>query len=177
MKKIAIGILIAIVIIVAAVLIIAATKPDTFRVQRSIGINASPEAIAGQIDDFHKWTSWSPYEKKDPAMKRIYTGAEQGKGAVYEWKGDSRVGEGRMEIMNASASRITIRLDFLKPFEGHDTAEFTLEPEGKSTKVTWAMYGRNRFIGKIMSVFFNMDKMVGRDFETGLRNLKSVAER
>jgi hypothetical protein len=177
MKKIAIGILIVIGGAVAAILIIASTRPNTFSVRRSIAINARPEKIAPYIDDFHKWTSWSPYEKKDPAMKRTYGGSERGKGAVYEWKGDSKVGAGRIEITDASLSRISMKLDFLKPLKAHDTAEFILKPEGKSTNVTWIMQGPNLFIGKIMSVFFNMDKMIGRDFETGLQNLKSVAEK
>jgi len=177
MKKIVIGALVVIAGVVAVILIIAATKPDTFRVERSISINASPEKIATQISDFHKWTSWSPYEKKDPAMKRTYGGAKHGKGAVYEWEGNSQVGAGRIEITDASLSRIRMKLDFLKPFEGHNTAEFTLEPEGKLTKTTWAMSGPNRFIGKVFHVFIDIDKMIGKDYETGLQSLKSIAEK
>lgn len=177
MKIIAIGVLIALFGAIAVILAMAAAKPNTFRVQRSIVINAKPEKIAAQITDFRKWTSWSPYEKKDPAMTRIYTGPKTGLGTVYEWKGNSSVGSGRMEITGISPSIISIKLDFFKPMEGHNIAEFILEPERRSTKVTWVMHGPTSFIGKIFHVFFNMDAMVGGDFETGLGRLKEIAER
>jgi hypothetical protein len=163
---------------IAAVLAYAATRPDTFRIQRAASIEAPPEKIFPLIDDFRNWGSWSPWEKMDPALKRAYSGRPSGKGAVYEWEGNNKVGKGRMEIMEApSPSRVTIKLDFLKPFEAHNTAEFTLTGKGGTTDVTWAMHGPNLFIGKVMSLFFDMDRMVGKDFETGLANLKTVAER
>ena len=110
-------------------------------------------------------------------MKRTYSGAAEGRGAVYEWDGNRNVGKGRMEITeSAGPSRIAIKLDFMKPIEGHNIAEFTMEPRGDSTKVTWSMYGPNRFIGKVMSVFIDMDNMVGKDFETGLASLKRLTE-
>lgn len=166
------------VIAVAAVLAYAATRPDTFRIERAAGIQAPPERILPLIDDFRNWREWSPWEKMDPALKRAYSGAPSGKGAVYEWEGNNKVGKGRMEIMDVSPpSRVTIKLDFLKPFEAHNTAEFTLTPRGGTTDVTWAMHGPNLFIGKVMSLFFSMDRMVGKDFETGLANLKTTAER
>jgi hypothetical protein len=174
--KIAIGALIAIVAAVAIILIIAATKPDKFDIKRSIVINAKPEKIAAQIIDFRKWTFWSPYEKYDPEMKRTYSGSRTGKGAVYEWKGNSKIGSGRMEITDVTPSRITIKLDFFTPFEGHNTAEYIFEREGNATNVTWDMHGPNRFIGKIIHVFISMDKMVGKDFEAGLADLKKAAE-
>ena len=175
--KIVLGALIVIVAAVVVILIIAATKPDTFQVQRSTTIKAKPEKIAAQITDFHKWTSWSPYEKLDPAMKRTFSGAQAGEGAVYEWNGNSKVGSGRMEITGVSPSKVSIKLDFFKPMEGHNSADFIFEPEGGSTKVTWDMHGPNRFIHKIFHVFFNMDKMVGKAFEEGLQNLKSLSEK
>src|ERR1700704_1032733 len=145
---------IALVVLIAAVLGFAMTKPDSFRVQRTTKINATPEKIFPLINDFHSWASWSPWEKIDPAMRRTHSGAAMGQGAVYEWEGNSKVGKGRMEITEASApSKVTIKLDFLKPIEGHNIAEFTLEPQGDSTNVTWAMYGPARFITKIMQVF------------------------
>jgi hypothetical protein len=166
------------VVVVGAILVYAATKPDTFRVQRSTSIKAAPDTIFALINDYRSWTAWSPYEKRDPALKRTYSGAAAGKGAVYEWEGNSQVGQGRMEITDTAApSRVTIKLDFIKPFEGHNIAEFTLEPSGDTTNVTWAMYGPARYITKLMSVFINMDKMIGNDFETGLANLKTLTEK
>ena len=171
--------IIAIVIVVAivAVLGLAATRPDTFRVQREIDIKAPPEKVFALIDDFHRWTAWSPWEKLDPAMRRTYGGPANGKGANYAWEGSGKVGAGRMEIVDStSPSRIQIQLDFLKPFEAHNTAEFTLQPEGDHTHVTWAMYGPSPFISKVMGLFFSMDVMIGKDFEAGLANLKSAAQ-
>jgi carbon monoxide dehydrogenase subunit G len=173
-KKIA---LVALVLVVA-VLAYAATRPDTLHVQRSATVKAPPEAIFPLISDFHRWSSWSPYEKRDPAMKRTYGGAAQGKGAVYEWQGNNEVGQGRMEITDTSdPSRITIKLDFIKPFEGHNMAEFALVPQGGTTNVTWSMDGPSPYIGKLIGVFVNMDRMIGNDFETGLANLKAIAEK
>ena len=169
---------IAVVVLVAAVLVFAATRPDTFRVERTATIKAPPEKIFPFITDFHSWDSWSPWEKMDPAMKRTYSGAASGKGAAYAWEGNSKVGEGRMEITESSPpSKVTIKLDFVKPIEGHNTAEFTLEPKGDSTNVTWAMYGPSPYIAKLIGVFVSMDNMIGKEFETGLANLKTVAEK
>ena len=169
-------------IAIAVVLILAATKPNTFSVQRATTVKAPPEKIFPLINDFHQWGTWSPYENKDPAMKRSYSGAESGKGAVYGWEGNKNVGSGRMEILETSVpTKITINLDFFTPFEGHNTAEFTMLPQGDATnvttKVTWLMHGPSRFIGKIMHVFINMDRMVGKDFEIGLANLKRLTEK
>jgi carbon monoxide dehydrogenase subunit G len=172
-KKIA---LVALVLVVA-VLAYAATRPDTLHVQRSASVKAPPEEIFPLISDFHRWASWSPYEKRDPAMKKTYGGAAEGKGAVYEWEGNSEVGQGRMEITDADPSRITIKLDFIKPFEGHNVAEFALVPQGGTTNVTWSMDGPSPFIGKLIGVFVNMDRMIGNDFEAGLANLKAIAEK
>ena len=177
LKTIALYVVVPLVVVIAAILIFAATKPDTMHFQRSASIKAAPEKIFAFINDFHRWGTWSPYETKDPAMKRIFSGPAAGKGAVYEWDGDKNVGKGRMEIMEVSEpSKVKIKLDFLKPFEAHNTAEFTLEPKGGSTTVTWAMYGPCPFIGKVMSVFLDMDRMIGKDFEAGLANLKTVTE-
>ena len=174
LKKIALVVL----VLVVAVLAYAATRPDTLHVQRSARVKAPPEEIFPLISDFHRWTSWSPWEKRDPGMKRTYGGAAQGKGAVYEWEGNSEVGQGRMEITDASdPSRITIKLDFIEPFEGHNVAEFALVPEGGATNVIWWMEGPTPFIGKLIGVFVNMDTMIGKDFEAGLTNLKAMAEK
>ncbi len=171
-------IVIVLAIAIAVVLILAATKPDIFRVERAIKVKAPPDRIFALINDFRQWVTWSPYEHKDPALKRSYSGAASGKGAVYGWEGNKNVGSGRMEILEASApEKIVIKLDFFTPFEGHNTAEFTMLPQGDTTNVTWLMHGPSPFIGKIMHVFMNMDRMVGKDFEIGLANLKRLTEK
>jgi uncharacterized protein YndB with AHSA1/START domain len=163
---------------IAAVLIFAATKPEVFRVQRSITVKAPPDGIFALINDFHQWRNWSPYEDRDPNLKRSYSGAENGKGAVYAWEGNKNVGSGRMEILEASTpAKIVIKLDFLAPFEAHNTAEFTMLPQGDATHVTWLMHGPAPFMNKVMQVFMNLDKMIGRDFEVGLANLKRLTEK
>jgi uncharacterized protein YndB with AHSA1/START domain len=165
-------------IAIAAVLILAATKPNKLRVERTATIKAPAETIFPLINDFRKWRTWSPYETKDPAMKRTYGGAESGKSATYAWDGDRNVGSGRMEILDASApQKIVIKLDFFTPFEGHNTAEFTMLPQGDGTHVTWLMYGPANFMSKLIQVFINLDNMIGKDFEAGLANLKKVVER
>ncbi len=169
---------IAVVVLIAAVLIYAATRPDTFRVQRSTSIKAPPEKIFALINDFHSWGAWSPYEKKDPAMKRTMSDPASGKGAVYEWEGDRNVGKGRMEIAESSPpSRVAIDLAFVRPFEARNIVEFTLAPERDATNVTWAMNGPSPYLSKLMGIFCNMDSMIGKDFEAGLASLKTVAEK
>ena len=166
------------VLLVAGAFVLAAIKPDTFRVERTASIKAPPEKIFTQISDLKAWAAWSPYEKKDPAMKRTFGPVTAGKGAVYEWDGNKNVGKGRMEITEAAQpSKVLIKLDFIEPFEGHNTAEFTMDGKGGATQVTWAMYGPANFVSKLMGVFFNMDKMIGADFEAGLANLKSITEK
>ena len=178
MSEVLVIIAVILAIAIAAVLVLAATKPDTLRVQRSVRIKAPPDDIFPLICDFHQWRNWSPYEQKDPAMKRTYGGAERGQGAVYAWDGDKNVGSGRMEILDASVpQRIAIKLDFFKPFEGHNTAEFTMLPQGDGTHVTWLMHGPSRFLTKLIQVFMNLDNMIGRDFEIGLANLKKLTEK
>ncbi len=167
-----------VVVVVAGILIYAATKSDSFRVERSVSIKAPPDKIFALIANLRGWPAWSPYEKKDPEMKRAFSGSESGKGAVYEWDGNRNVGKGRMEIVEAAPpSKIAIKLDFIKPFEGHNTAEFTMVPTGDNTTVTWAMYGPRPYVAKVMGTLFDMDKMIGKDFETGLAALKTVGEK
>lgn len=173
------GFIVAILLLVVGVVLAnAATQPDTFRVQRTASIKAPPEKIFPLIDNFDNWGAWSPYEKKDPAMKRTRSGAASGKGSVYAWDGDKNVGRGRMEIAEAAPpSKVTLKLDFEKPFAAHNIVDFTLEPKGESTSVTWAMHGPVPYLAKIVHTIFNMDRMVGQDFETGLANLKALAEK
>jgi uncharacterized protein YndB with AHSA1/START domain len=169
---------IIVAILIAGVLILAATRPDTFRVQRGTSIKAPPEKIFALINDFKSWGAWSPWEKKDPAMTRTFGAATSGKGAVYAWEGNKEVGQGRMEIAESSPpSKLTLKLDFVKPFEAHNIVEFTLAPVGDATNLTWAMRGDTPYFAKIIHVFINMDRMVGKDFETGLANLKALAEK
>src|SRR6266702_4373341 len=160
-------------IALAVVLVLAAPKPNSFSVQRATSIKAPPDEIFPLINDFHQWGTWSPYENKDPAMKRTFGGAASGNGAVYAWDGNNNVGSGRMEILDASApSKIVIKLDFFKPSEGHNTAEFTMLPQGDATKLTWRMHGPAPFMSKLLQVFMNLDRMIGKDFEAGLASLK-----
>jgi uncharacterized protein YndB with AHSA1/START domain len=169
---------IVVVVLVAGVLIFAATKPDTFRIQRAASIQAPPERVFALINDFTRWGAWSPWEKKDPAMKRTFGPATSGKGAVYAWEGSKDVGQGRMQIVESvPPSQVAIALDFVRPFEAHNIVEFTLEPKGDATNITWAMWGNTPYFGKILRVFINMDRMVGKDFEAGLASLKAAAER
>jgi uncharacterized protein YndB with AHSA1/START domain len=165
LKKIAVVVLLLIAVPLVIVVALAATKPDNFRVQRATAIKAPPEKIFPLIDDFHAWEAWSPYEKKDPNMKRTLSGAATGKGAIYEWDGDGNVGAGRMEITESSpSSKVALNLDMTKPLTAHNVVEFTLEPEGDATTVTWSMKGEAPYFAKIIHVFFDMDSMVGADF-------------
>ena len=173
LKKIALGV----VVLIAALLIFAATRPDTFRVERTASINAPAATIFPLINDFRNWDSWSPWEKLDPNMTRTFSGSPRGEGAVYAWDGNSDAGAGRMEIVESiPPSKVTIQLDFTAPFESSNVTEFTLTPSGDSTTVTWAMHGNNEFIGKLMGIFMNMDSLIGGDFEKGLAAMATAAE-
>jgi uncharacterized protein YndB with AHSA1/START domain len=172
-RKILIGIAAVIVVLV----VVVATQPSTFHIERSITIAAPPESAFAQVNDFHAWAAWSPWEKMDPQMKRTFEGAPSGTGAIYAWSGNDKVGEGRMTIEKSDKpAQIAIKLEFLKPWTATNTATFTFAPATGSTKVTWAMDGQNNFGAKAASLFMNMDKMVGDDFERGLTALKSIAE-
>src|SRR6185369_7761670 len=170
-------ILLVIVLLVVVVLILAAFKPGNFSVQRTATIQAPPEKIFPFINDYHNWPQWSPWEKLDPNMKRTLSGPSSGQGSVYEWDGNSKAGKGRMEIIESiPSSKVALKLDFIKPMEGHDAVQFTLQPNGNSTNVTWEMSGPLTYPGKVMTVFVSMDKLIGSDFEAGLATMKAVAE-
>lgn len=167
----------AVVVVIVAIFALAATKPDQFRVERSTRIDAPPEQIFPLISDLRSHTRWSPFETLDPDMRRTYSGAPSGTGARYAWESDGRGGIGRMEIIDARRpSTVLIDLDFVTPFETQNTVEFSLRRAGRSTEVTWAMYGPNPLVAKLMGVFVSMDRVVGADFEAGLNNLKRLAE-
>jgi len=171
-------ILIVVAVLIAGVLGYAATRPDTFRVERAASIKAPPEKIFALVNDLRRWGSWSPWEKKDPAMRRTFGDATSGKGATYAWEGNEDVGRGRMEIAESvPPSRVRIKLDFVKPFEAHNLVDFTLEPRGEATQVTWAIHGPSPYVSKLIGIFVSMDSMIGRDFEAGLADLKAVAEK
>lgn len=178
MSEIIIVIAVLLALAIGVILILAATKPNNFSVRRTANVNAPADKIFAVLSDFQQWRGWSPWENKDPGMKRTYEGSERGKGAVYAWDGNKNVGSGRMEILEATTpSKILIKLDFIKPFEGHNTAEFTMLPQGNATNVDWVMRGPAPFISKVMQVFCDFDKMIGKDFEAGLANLKTLVEK
>lgn len=161
---------------IVALLGYAASRPNSFRVERSTRIAARPEQIVPLIDDFHAWTRWSPYEKLDPAMQRTFGGPTRGVGATYEWNGNSKAGAGRMECTSSEPSRVAMQLNFTRPMRADNLAEFTLVPDGTATKVTWGLTGNATLATKLFGIFVDMDQLVGRDFETGLANLKTVCE-
>lgn len=175
--KIVAGIGLLLVGLVLVVLALAMTKPDVFRIERSVTINAPADKIYPLIEDFQEWPKWSPFENLDPQIKKTFSGEPRGLGAVYAWDGNSQAGKGRIEIIEASApSKLGMTLDFERPFDCHNQVLFTLEPAGDGTKVTWEMFGPNLFMGKVMQVLFNTDAMVGSQFESGLAKLKAEAE-
>lgn len=164
-------------VLIAAVFVRAALRPDVFRMERSARIAAAPEKVFMLVNDLRAWSRWSPWEKKDPGMKKTHSGATQGKGAIYEWDGNKQIGSGRMEITESSPyGRIAIKLDFIKPFEGHNVAEFTLKPDGGGTELTWAMFGPTPYLMKVMHTVLPVERMIAKDFDAGLAELKAAAE-
>src|SRR5690606_12684129 len=144
----------AVAVLVAGVLVYAATGPDAFRIERTASIKAPPDRIFPLISDFRRWASWSPYEKLDPDMKRSLGGAPSGKGAVYAWEGDDKAGAERIEITDAGPpAKIAIQMDFLRPLETRNMAEFTLRPDADATTVTWAMFGPSPYVSKVIGIF------------------------
>jgi hypothetical protein len=164
-------------VVIALFLLFVASRPAAFHVERSASIAAPPEVVFAEVNDFHSWQAWSPWDKLDPGMRRSYSGAPSGVGAVYGWAGSGEVGEGQMTIEKSEKpSSIRIALVFLKPFAANDTTLFEFTPSASGTKVTWAMDGQNGFMSKAVSLFMDMDKMVGGDFERGLASLKQISE-
>jgi len=170
-------ILIGIAAVVVLFILVVVTRPATFHIERSISMSAPPENAFAQVNDFHAWPGWSPWEKMDPQMKKTFDGATSGVGAMYSWAGNDKVGEGKMTIEKSQApSLVGIKLEFFKPFAATNKTTFTFAPAPEGTKVTWAMDGENNFVGKAFSMFMDMDKMVGADFERGLASMKTLAE-
>ncbi len=169
-------IVVPVALAIAAVLILAALQPNSFTVAREGHINAPPDKVHGLINDFHEWTRWSPWEKMDPNLTRKFSGASSGTGAAYDWSGNKKVGQGRMDITGTTPSRIDIDLHFMKPFEVRNKTVFSLSPRDGGTDVRWEMNGTSPFMFKVMGLFKNMDQMIGKDFEAGLANMKAAAE-
>jgi hypothetical protein len=170
-------ILIGVAALIAVLVVVTLMQPSTYRVERSITINAPVENAFAQVNDFHQWGAWSPWEKLDPGMKKTFEGPPSGTGSKYAWVGNDQVGEGRMTIEKSEKpSKIEIKLEFLKPFESTSKTTFAFAPAGASSKVTWSMDGENNFVGKFFCIFMNMDKMIGGDFERGLAAMKAAAE-
>ncbi len=161
----------------AALLLYAATRPDTFAVQRSALIQASPDKLFPLINDLHQFNTWNPYARKDPAMRIDYRGPASGPGAAFDFSGNKDAGKGSIEVTGGQApTRVDMRLDMVEPFEGHNQIAFTLTPQGQATQVTWAMHGPSPYLSKVIGIFLDMDHLIGRDFEAGLARLKAVAE-
>lgn len=178
MAKTLITLAVLLVLALGTLLAMAATKPDTFRFQRSITIAASPDKIHPLINDMRRFNTWNPYNKKDPAMKTTYRGPQAGPGAAYDFDGDGNVGKGTIQIIEPSGpSTVSMRLDMTAPMNASNLIDFTLHPHASGTQVTWAMHGPSPFVTKVMHTLFNMDKMIGRDFDAGLADLKTLAER
>jgi hypothetical protein len=172
-------ILIAVAALVVVLVIVIATRPSTYRVERSTRIAAPPEVVFGLVNDFHAWRGWSPWERLDPDMKRDIGGgsAGSGVGATYAWTGNAKVGEGKMTITESRpAQKVGIRLEFIKPMAAVSRADFGFRPEGGGTQVSWVMTGTNDFTGKAFSLFADMDAMIGKDFDQGLAAMRTEAE-
>ena len=174
LKYIGLGVL----LLIAGVLVLAGLRPDSFQVRRSATIKAAPEQIFPLINDLHRFNTWNPFDQKDPNVKRSYSGPESGKGAAYAFDGNKDMGKGTLEILDsAPASKVTMALRMLEPFEVRNTVDFTLERQGDATNVTWTMQGAVPYFAKIIHLFVNMDRMVGTQFEAGLASLKTIAEK
>jgi hypothetical protein len=170
-------IVIAVLVVIAGFLLFVGMRPSHFHVERSVSTAAPSDVVFPFINDFHRWSTWSPWEKLDPGMKREYSGAPAGPGAVYDWSGNDDVGVGSMRITDSQApTRVAIALEFKQPWQASNIATFSLVPEGNGARVTWGMDGENNFMLKAVSLFMNMDEIVGKDFEAGLANLVRVSE-
>jgi hypothetical protein len=175
--KVVLAVAALVVLVVAVLAVVVAMQPAEFRVQRSATINAPAPAVFAQVNDFHNWQTWSPWARLDPAVKNSYEGAPAGTGAGFAWAGDSKVGEGRMTIVESRPSELVrIKLEFLKPFAATNTAEFAFKREGERTAVTWSMYGHNNFLARAVWLFVDMDKALEAEFDKGLAAMKSAAE-
>ena len=165
------------VVLVGALFAFAWTRPDAFSVQRSTTVGVPPEAVFELVDDLHKWVEWTPLDKPDSKIQRTYSGPGSGRGAVAEWHGEGSSGRGLMEITESSRpTKVTVKVDFVKPFEAHNVNAFMLKGTGDGTHVTWSLSGTNSFFVKVVGLFMNMDRMFEKHCDAGLANLKALAE-
>lgn len=170
-------ILIVLVGLIAAFLIVVALQPSGYAIARTQIMAAPPAVVFAQVNDLHKWDAWSPWARMDPAAKNTFEGPPEGTGAVFRWAGNDQIGEGSMTIIESKPGELVrVRLDFLKPMAGTSESQLTFAKEGNGTVVTWTMTGKNDFVGKVVCLFMNMDKMLGGQFDQGLANLKGVVE-
>ncbi len=175
--KILIKILIGLVVVVGILILVISLQPSDFRIERSTVVAAPPEVVFAQVNDFHKWSAWNPWDDEDPTQKVAFEGAAAGLGAGYFYEGD-KAGSGRMTILESRPGELVkIKLEFLKPFTATNTAEFTFKPQANGqTEVSWAMYGEQGFVGKAFSLLMNCEKMIGDQFAKGLASMKQVSE-
>lgn len=172
LKSVAVVLLVGI----AAVLVAAANRPDSFRVVRSATVQADAGKLHPLINDLHQFNTWNPFERKDPDIKGEYRGPAAGPGAAYHFEG-GKSGSGSLRVVDSAPQQVTMELHMLKPMEGRNRIVFTLQPRGNATEVTWAMDGPMPFVSKLITMFVDMDRMIGGDFENGLATLKQRAER
>ena len=171
------GILLGIAALIVLFVVIVSLRSGDFRISRFATMAAPQEDIFGQVNTLRNWEAWSPFEKLDPNMKRTYEGPPSGVGASQYWSGNSAAGEGRSTISESDPyNRIGLKLEMVRPMKATNDAEFTFVPENGQTRVTWTISGCNGFMGKAFSLFMNMDKMLGGEFEKGLADLKKVVE-
>lgn len=167
-----------IVVVIATILASAAAKPDTIDVQRSVTIKAAPAVVFALINDFHNWPRWAPQDRDNATMTRVYSGASSGTGAMSDWTSHGNAGAGRMTIVSSTPDgQVDVQVDFRTPFAAHNINHFSIQADGGDTRVTWSMHGTNVYLMKVMSVFANPDRMMGKHFMAGLSNLKAAAER
>ncbi|RDC55462.1 polyketide cyclase [Pedobacter chinensis] len=171
-------ILIGIIVVLAIVFVVGSFfLPKTYSVSRSTVINAPDSVVYKNIADFNEFYKWNPWVKMEPTAKTTFTGTPATPGHVYEWKG-KETGSGYMKIIKVEPGKLVdMELKFIEPFESLANTKFDIIPEGSSNKVTWTMSGENNMIGKWMCVFVSMDKMIGKDFEDGLKSLKEKSEK
>jgi hypothetical protein len=171
-------ILIGLVAVLGLLAVVVAMQPAAFRLERQATMAAPPAQVFPQVNDFHNWRNWSPWEKIDPNLQRTYEGPAAGPGARYHWLGNKQVGEGQMTITDSRPSDfVNIKLEFLKPFQATNLTEFKFAPSGGGTTVTWTMTGERNFMMKAFGLLMSMEKIVGKQFDEGLANMKAVVER
>ena len=167
-----------VLVVIVTLLVIAATRPNSFRVERSITIHASPERVFSFINDLHSWEAWSGDNEGDGTVQKIFSGPASGTGAMAEWHGSSRTGAAKMIITESVVpSKVSVNVDWTKPFEAHNLNEFTIYSQGGETKVVWSIQASNLYVMKVVGVFVNMESAFGKHMESSLKNLKRVVEK